>query len=96
MSVLGPMSNSLSGLKHFTKAVVDAKPWYRDALVIPKAWSEEEYKLVNHGNGKSLCFGILWDDRSVVPNPPIIRGLEMTKKALLAAGHKGSLVGILA
>ncbi|KAK0198954.1 general amidase [Armillaria mellea] len=88
MSVLGPMSNSLGGLKHLMKAVVDAKSWYRDALVIPKAWSEEEYKLVNHGNGKSMCFGILWDDRSVVPNPPIIRGLEMTKKALLAAGHK--------
>ncbi|KAK0466411.1 general amidase [Desarmillaria tabescens] len=88
MSVLGPMSNSLSGLKHFMKAVIDARTWYRDALVIPKAWIEEEYKLVNHGNGKSLCFGILWDDGSVVPNPPIIRGLEMTKKALLAAGHK--------
>ncbi|KAK0500608.1 general amidase [Armillaria luteobubalina] len=88
MSVLGPMSNSLSGLKHLMKAVVDAKSWYRDALVIPKAWSEEEYELINHGNGKSLCFGILWDDRSVVPNPPIIRGLEVTKKALLAAGHK--------
>ncbi|KAG7452407.1 general amidase [Guyanagaster necrorhizus] len=88
MSVLGPMSNSLSGLKCFMKAVVDAKPWYKDALVIPKAWSEEDYRLVNHGGGKLLCFGILWDDRCVVPNPPIIRALEMTKKALLAAGHK--------
>ena len=25
----------------------------------------------------------------MVPHPPIIRGLEMIKKALIAAGHKG-------
>ncbi|KAF5368405.1 hypothetical protein D9758_002315 [Tetrapyrgos nigripes] len=76
-SVLGPISNDIAGIKHFMKAVIDAKPWLQDPLAVRKRWSEEEYNLVDHGNGKNLCFGILWDD-----------GLETVKKALLDAGHK--------
>jgi amidase len=45
--------------------------------------------LVEHGHGKNLCFGILWDDELTVPHPPVRRGLEETKQALIAAGHKG-------
>lgn len=88
-SVLGPMSNSLRGLKIFTQSVIQAKTWRFDPLVIAKPWSEEEYKLVNHGNGQGLCFGIMWNDGDIVPHPPIIRGLELVKKALLEAGHQG-------
>ncbi|KAF9467706.1 amidase signature domain-containing protein [Collybia nuda] len=87
-SVLGPLSNSIQGLKTFLQGVVSQEPWLKDPLVVRKRWSEDEYRLVEHGGGKQLCFAILWDDGDIVPNPPIIRGLEMTKKALLAAGHK--------
>ncbi|KAG6906122.1 hypothetical protein DXG01_015796 [Tephrocybe rancida] len=87
-SVLGPLSNSIDGLKTFIQGVLSQKSWLRDPNVIRKGWSEDEYRLVEHGGGKQLCFGIIWDDGSTVPHPPIIRGLETAKKALLAAGHK--------
>ncbi|KAL0573367.1 hypothetical protein V5O48_008586 [Marasmius crinis-equi] len=88
LSVLGPLSNSIDGLKLFIKAVVDSKPWIQDPLAICKRWSEEEYLLADHGDGQELCFAVMWDDGVTVPDPPILRGLEMTKEALLAAGHK--------
>ncbi|KAF8176805.1 general amidase [Pholiota molesta] len=88
LSVLGPLSNSLGGVKAFMKSVIDQKPWLKDPLAARKPWSEDEYQLVDHGNGKKLCFAILWDDGQTRPHPPVIRGLEETKKALLAAGHE--------
>lgn len=83
------MSNSMGGIKSFIKNVVHQKPWLQDPLAVKKPWNEEEYRLVEHGDGKSLCFGIIWDDENVVPHPPIIRALEKTKAALLSAGHQG-------
>jgi len=71
------------------QGVVGQKPWVKDPLVVRKRWNEDEYNLIDHGEGNPLCFAIMWDDGLVVPHPPIIRGLELTKKALLAAGHKG-------
>ncbi|KAJ8083720.1 hypothetical protein PM082_002486 [Marasmius tenuissimus] len=88
LSVLGPLSNSLDGLKLFMQAVIDAKPWMKDPLAVCKRWNEEEYRLADYGDGKQLCFAVLWDDGVVAPHPPILRGLEMAKKALLEAGHK--------
>lgn len=61
-SVLGPMSNSLSGIKIFTKAILDAEPWLKDPLVLRKGWCESEYRLTRHGGGKHLCFAIMWDN----------------------------------
>jgi len=57
-------------------------------LAVRKPWDEGEYALVEHGHGKNLCFGILWDDEAILPHPPIQRGLEEAKQALIAAGHK--------
>ncbi|KAG6888252.1 hypothetical protein C0995_009453 [Termitomyces sp. Mi166 len=88
LSVLGPLSNSIHGLKMFIQGVLSQKSWLRDPLVIRKGWNEEEYNLVEHGGGKELCFAIMWNDGLVVPHPPIIRGLKMAKNALIKAGHK--------
>ncbi|KAF7347634.1 Amidase domain-containing protein [Mycena venus] len=88
LSVLGPLSNTLDGIKIFFKAVLSKEPWLKDPMVMRKRWSDEEYKLIDHGNGEKLCFAIMWDDGIVVPHPPVRRGLEITKKALLAAGHQ--------
>lgn len=87
-SVFGPLCNSLAGVKAFMKAVTNAKPWNKDPLAVRKKWDEDEYKLIDHGEGKNLVFGICWNNGSKVPHPPITRALEMTKAALLAAGHK--------
>ncbi|KAI5124663.1 hypothetical protein M0805_004271 [Coniferiporia weirii] len=88
-SVLGPLSISLSGVKAFTKAVVDLKPWRKDPLVVRKSWDEDAYQLKEHGDGKDLCFAILWDNGCTIPTPPIHRALELTKKALEAKGIRG-------
>ncbi|KAE9396678.1 general amidase [Gymnopus androsaceus JB14] len=86
-SVLGPMTNSISGVKVFTKAVLDAKPWLKDPVCIRKEWSDKEYELAYHGGGKKLCFGIMWDNGVVRPHPPLNRAMMITKRALEAAGH---------
>lgn len=93
-SVLGPISISLSGVKAFTKAIVDLKPWTKDPLAVRKAWDEDGYKLKEHGEGKDLCFAILWDNGHVIPHPPIRRALEIAKAALEAKGIKGKLFDI--
>ncbi|KZT10717.1 general amidase [Laetiporus sulphureus 93-53] len=86
-SVLGPLSNSLSGIKGFMQAVISRQPWLKDPLAVRKKWDEEAYALAEHGGGENLCFAIMWDDRIVIPQPPITRALQMTKNALLTAGH---------
>ncbi|KAJ6520067.1 general amidase [Mycena sanguinolenta] len=88
LSVLGPLSSTLDGLQIFFKAVISKEPWQMDPMTIRKRWSEEEYNLIDHGNGQKLCFAIIWDNGLVVPHPPIRRGLEMTRDALVAAGHQ--------
>ncbi|EPQ57091.1 amidase [Gloeophyllum trabeum ATCC 11539] len=87
-SVLGPLANSISGLKAFTQAVVSAEPWRLDPLCVRKKWDEDAYRLSEHGGGERMCFAVMWDDGVVKPHPPVIRGLEMVKKALEAKGHK--------
>ncbi|KAH8120360.1 general amidase [Phellopilus nigrolimitatus] len=87
-SVLGPISISLSGVKAFMKAVIDLKPWTKDPLSIRKTWDEDAYQLKEHGDGKDLCFAILWDNGRAIPTPPIQRALETTKKALEEKGFK--------
>ncbi|KDQ07867.1 hypothetical protein BOTBODRAFT_119464 [Botryobasidium botryosum FD-172 SS1] len=86
-STIGPMSNSLSGIKVFVKAILDMKPWLKDPLVPKMPWNEPAYQLVEHGNGVGLCFGFMVDDGLFKPQPPLYRAMEMTKKALIAAGH---------
>lgn len=71
------------------KAVIDARPWLKDPLAIRKPWSDDDYNLAEHGFGKNLVFGIMWDDGLIMPHPPITRGLEIVKKALTDAGHQG-------
>lgn len=91
-SVLGPMANSLSSVKRFTKAVIGAKPWRKDPLAVRKEWSEREYALQEHGEGVGLCFALLWDNGVVKPHPPVRRALALVKRALEGRGHKGMSV----
>ncbi|KAF8221180.1 amidase [Tricholoma matsutake] len=88
ISVFGPLAHSMGALKAFTQGVISQQPWLKDPFVHRKVWDERAYALSEHGGGKRLCFAVMWDDGHVVPHPPIIRGLDMTRKALLAAGHK--------
>lgn len=82
----------MTGVRVFTKAILDANPWDKDPLVVRKPWSETEYALEGHGGrGTRLCFAIMWDNGVVKPFPPLIRAMNLAKAALEAAGHKGKL-----
>ena len=74
------------------RVVLAGEPWLKDPLAIRKKWQEDEYQLIDHGGGKRLCFGILWNNGEVIPHPPVTRGLEITKQALIDAGHKGLVI----
>ena len=53
-------------------------------------WNEKLYQLEGLGGGEEpLCFGFMWDNGEVKPNPPYYRAMEMAKSALEKAGHKG-------
>jgi len=87
LSVLGPMTSTVSGLKMFMEAVIKAKPWLKDPLVVRKQWDEDEYLLKDRDSGRKLCFAIMWDDGVCVPHPPITRALKRVQAALTQAGH---------
>ncbi|KAF9229322.1 general amidase [Gyrodon lividus] len=87
LSVFGPITNSISGLKAFTEAVIKAKPWLKDPLAVRKKWDEDEYQLKDRDNGQKLCFAIMWDDGVCVPHPPVTRALQEVGAALKKANH---------
>ncbi|KAG8919599.1 hypothetical protein FRC01_001209, partial [Tulasnella sp. 417] len=88
-SAIGPMASNISALKTFTKAVLDAKPWNKDPLVLRKPWSDREYALAEHGGeGAQLCFAVMLDNDLVRPQPPVRRAMSMLVSALEDAGHK--------
>lgn len=89
-SVIGPMAPSLKALRVFTKTVIDGKPWTKDPTCLRMPWDEDQAKLVDHGEGKKLCFALMYDNGVIKPTPPIKRALDLTKKALEKAGHSGS------
>ena len=92
LSVFGPITSSISGLKTFMKAVIKAKPWLKDPLAVHKKWDEDEYQLKDRDNGHKLCFAIMWDDGVCVPHPPITRALKQVQVALTKAGHNSMLI----
>ncbi|KAF8420565.1 general amidase [Boletus edulis BED1] len=87
LSVFGPITSSISGLKTFMEAVIKAKPWLRDPLAVRKKWDEAEYQLKDRDNGRKLCFAIMWDDGVCVPHLPITRALKRVQEVLTNAGH---------
>lgn len=87
-SVLGPMSNSLNGLKIFAKAILQGRPWDRDPLVPRLPWNQAAYELEEHGGGGKLSFGIIMHDGHTLPHPPILRALGIVRTVLENAGHQ--------
>jgi amidase len=88
-SILGPLSPTLSGCKIFFQSVLAYKPWDYDPVALRLPWNENGYQLVEHGGGKKLVFGFMWDDKWLKPHPPVWRAMQMVKDAVIAAGHKG-------
>lgn len=82
----GPMSKSLEMLKQYCAAVLSnsASPWTLDPKCYPVPWRSAPIQ----PPGRKLRFGIISDnDGEISVHPPIVRGLQLTKRALEAAGH---------
>jgi len=74
-------------IKLYCRAVLstEASPWTLDPKCYPVPWRGDVIEL----KGRKLRFGMVFDnDGDISVHPPILRGLEMTKRALEAAGHE--------
>jgi amidase len=86
LAVNGPMSRSLESVKLYCEAVLSKKasPWNLDHKCLPIPWRTSIFPA-----GKKLRFGIIGaNDGLVHVHPPIERALDITRKALEAAGHE--------
>ena len=82
-SCAGPMCRSPADIRLFMSSLAAQKPWLSDPQAVPIPWREEEEVLP-----KRLCFGFGMGDGRVTPTPPLRRAMEITKNALIAAGHE--------
>lgn len=85
--VAGPIARSIDGLEVYARTLLGLKPWEWDYTCIKMPWREEEYQ-AGRGQKHPLCFAFMPHDSVVYPNPPILRGMQELKSALLRAGHE--------
>lgn len=94
LSVVGPLSSTVEGLRLVMKSLLSRQPWLHDPLVHEIPWrnekEEEVYDLIRsstNSKGK-LAFGIMEDDGVVTPQPPVQRALHIVVETLEKLGHK--------
>jgi amidase len=87
LSVIGPLSSTIGGLRLALKSVLSQLPWLHDPMVHELPWRADQDAQVR-GSTDSLAFGILRHDNSVTPHPPVARALEEVVRVLRAAGNK--------
>ncbi|KAL4885749.1 amidase signature domain-containing protein [Aspergillus karnatakaensis] len=84
---VGPLSRSVDGLEVYTRTLLSLSPWDWDFGAVAIPWREDEYAL-GRGQKRPLCFGFMAHDSVVLPNPPIMRGMQELRSALVRAGHQ--------
>ena len=82
--MVGPIAHSISDIRYFIKAVLQAEPWFKDPKCIELPWREEHVDLVK---GRPLNIGLIKWDNLIMPHPPVQRGIRMVEEALRAQGH---------
>ena len=79
-SVHGPMARSVADLRLFTDNVANAGPWFKDPKCIPMPWRQVEVK-------SKPKIGVLWDNGTVTPTPPVKRALKTVVGKLKKQGY---------
>ncbi|CAJ2512337.1 Uu.00g053520.m01.CDS01 [Anthostomella pinea] len=79
----GPLSTSVEGLRLFTKAILDRKPWLRDPTLVPLGWRDVDGE--PESRGRKLRVAVVWDDGVVRPHPPVVRALADVVEKLRAS-----------
>jgi amidase len=77
------------------KSIQSTQPWLRDPAVAQIPYRQDMFDSYlarasadGAAAGQPLKFGIVVHDGIQALHPPVRRGLEMTRQALEAAGHK--------
>ena len=97
LSVVGPLSHSVGGLRLAMKSLLSQQPWLHDPLTLEIPWRDEQEKQVldfarSSESGKSqLTFGVLKNDGIITPHPPVQRAINIVVSKLEKLGHKVSL-----
>jgi amidase len=92
LSVVGPLGTSVGALKLVIKGILSQQPWLHDPLVAEIPWRDEQEQavldIVNQSGGGQLAFGIMRDDGTVRPHPPVRRAVDIVMKTIEKLGHK--------
>src|SRR6195952_794927 len=92
LSVVGPLGSTVGSLKLVVKALLSQQPWLHDPLVAEIPWRDEQEKaildIVKGSGGGQLAFGVMKDDGTVTPQPPVRRALDILVNTAEKLGHK--------
>jgi amidase len=92
LAAAGPLATNVGDIELFIKAVLDAKPWTRDASAHAVSWRELSppalsLSLDTSTTNNFLTIGVLQEDPELPWRPPVKRALEKAVAALSSAGH---------
>lgn len=91
LSVVGPLATTPDALKLVMQALLSKQPWFHDPLVHELPWrSDAEIAILDpmQRYSQPLSFGVIRNDGSCAPTPPVARAIEMVVKAMERSGHK--------
>ena len=91
LSVVGPLATTPDTLKFIMQALLSTKPWLHDPLVHEIPWRSEHELTVSDPIkrfSQPLSFGVMRDDGSCHPTPPVARAIELVVSAMEKLGHK--------
>lgn len=96
LSVVGPLSQTVGGLRLAMKSLLSTQPWLHDPIVIELPWREDQEREVldliessTAGKGQ-LAIAVMESDGSVTPHPPVQRAMKIVINTLEKLGHKVS------
>ena len=85
LSVVGPLSNSISTVQLVVKSLLSRQPWLHDPLVHDMPWREDAATI---SQDRKLSFAVLRHDGAVSLHPPVKRAIDTVISALEKQGHK--------
>lgn len=90
LSVVGPLATTPDALKLVMQSLLLTKPWLHDPLVHEMPWRAEEELAISdpvRRFAKPITFGVLRNDGSCTPHPPVARAIEKVVQVLTDRGH---------
>lgn len=90
LSVVGPLATTPGALKLVTQALLTKQPWLHDPLVHPIPWRADADLAISEPINRTttpLSFGVLRNDKSITPHPPVARAIDTVARVLSNLGH---------